>query len=59
MLNLVNQILDLRKLEAGKMPLRLIRGDVLPFSTTCSNRSTPWRKAGISRCTFSATSRNW
>ncbi|MCB0589633.1 MAG: response regulator, partial [Phaeodactylibacter sp.] len=31
MLNLVNQILDLRKLEAGKMPLRLIRGDVLPF----------------------------
>ncbi|MCB0548674.1 MAG: response regulator [Phaeodactylibacter sp.] len=31
LLNLVNQILDLRKLESGKMELRLAQGDVVPF----------------------------
>ncbi len=31
LLRLVNQLLDLRKLEAGKMPLRLVQGDVLAY----------------------------
>ena len=31
LLRLVNQMLDLRKLEAGKMPLDMVNGDVLPF----------------------------
>jgi signal transduction histidine kinase/ligand-binding sensor domain-containing protein/DNA-binding response OmpR family regulator len=31
LLRLVNQMLDLRKLEVGKMPVDMVNGDVLPF----------------------------
>lgn len=31
LLNLINQMLDLRKLESGAMPLRMIQGDVLQY----------------------------
>ncbi len=31
LLSLVNQILDLRKLESGKLPLHMQQGDVIPF----------------------------
>ena len=31
LLNLVNQILDLQKLEAGAMPLHLIQGDIVQY----------------------------
>lgn len=31
LLQLVNQMLDLSKLEAGAMPLRLVQGDIVPY----------------------------
>lgn len=31
LLRLVNQMLDLSKLEAGAMPLRLVQGDIVPY----------------------------
>lgn len=31
LLNLVNQILDLRKLESGKLEVDLVKGDVIPY----------------------------
>lgn len=31
LLNLVNQLLDLRKLEAGTLPIRMIQGDIISY----------------------------
>ncbi len=31
LLRLVNQMLDLRKMEDGRMPLHLVQGDIIPF----------------------------
>ena len=42
LLLLINQLLDLSRLEAGRMPVRLARGDLFAFVRTLAGQFTSW-----------------
>ena len=46
LLNLINQLLDLSKLEAGKMPMNLSSGDLVDFVTRCME---PFRSPALEK----------
>ena len=52
LLNLVNEMLDLSKLETGKMPLQLVNGDIINFLRYIVNLFIRWQRVSKSNYIF-------
>jgi PAS domain S-box-containing protein len=52
LLKLINEILDLAKIESGKLPLSLESVSLNDVMSECQAWSRAWRRSAVSRCPF-------
>lgn len=59
LLTLINQMLDISKIESGSMKMEVTRGDIIAYTQELTNRFEPLAHKKEQRLTFIAHKENW